>query len=177
MCRGIVGTLVQAGQGKIAPAGIKQILRRKGPPRRRHDRPGARVGLVEGFLLTMNIVLVEPEIPPNTGNVARLCAADARHAASDRTVGLQAGGQTTQARRAGLLAAPGLASLAGLAGISEATSARRPALADRIAMVRDIMRRRDYQAGDYLVFGRETAGLPQKSSRNIPGGLAAHADV
>jgi len=23
----------------------------------------------------MNIVLVEPEIPPNTGNVARLCAA------------------------------------------------------------------------------------------------------
>ena len=25
--------------------------------------------------LRMNIVLVEPEIPPNTGNVARLCAA------------------------------------------------------------------------------------------------------
>jgi len=23
----------------------------------------------------MNVVLVEPEIPPNTGNVARLCAA------------------------------------------------------------------------------------------------------
>ena len=23
----------------------------------------------------MNIVLVEPEIPPNTGNIARLCAA------------------------------------------------------------------------------------------------------
>jgi tRNA pseudouridine38-40 synthase len=29
MCRGIVGTLVQAGQGKIAPAGIGEILRRK----------------------------------------------------------------------------------------------------------------------------------------------------
>ena len=26
----------------------------------------------------MNIVLVEPEIPPNTGNVARLCAATGR---------------------------------------------------------------------------------------------------
>ena len=26
-------------------------------------------------LQKMNIVLVEPEIPPNTGNVARLCAA------------------------------------------------------------------------------------------------------
>jgi tRNA pseudouridine38-40 synthase len=29
MCRGIVGTLVQAGQGKIAPADIAEILRRK----------------------------------------------------------------------------------------------------------------------------------------------------
>jgi tRNA pseudouridine38-40 synthase len=29
MCRGIVGTLVQAGQGKIAPARIASILSRK----------------------------------------------------------------------------------------------------------------------------------------------------
>jgi tRNA pseudouridine38-40 synthase len=29
MCRGIVGTLAQAGQGKIAPREIKSILRRK----------------------------------------------------------------------------------------------------------------------------------------------------
>jgi tRNA pseudouridine38-40 synthase len=29
MCRGIVGTLVQVGQGKIAPAAIKQILDKK----------------------------------------------------------------------------------------------------------------------------------------------------
>jgi tRNA pseudouridine38-40 synthase len=29
MCRGIVGTLAQAGQGKIAPEEVKQILRRK----------------------------------------------------------------------------------------------------------------------------------------------------
>jgi len=29
MCRGIVGTLVQAGEGKIAPCQIKEILRRK----------------------------------------------------------------------------------------------------------------------------------------------------
>src|SRR5665213_1263668 len=27
------------------------------------------------FSIEMNVVLVEPEIPPNTGNVARLCAA------------------------------------------------------------------------------------------------------
>ena len=29
MCRGIVGTLVQAGQGKIAPEEIREILRQK----------------------------------------------------------------------------------------------------------------------------------------------------
>jgi tRNA pseudouridine38-40 synthase len=29
MCRGIAGTLVQAGQGKIAPGAIKQILDKK----------------------------------------------------------------------------------------------------------------------------------------------------
>jgi tRNA pseudouridine38-40 synthase len=29
MCRGIVGTLVQVGQGKIAPGTIKQILDQK----------------------------------------------------------------------------------------------------------------------------------------------------
>jgi hypothetical protein len=27
------------------------------------------------FIIDVNIVLIEPEIPPNTGNVARLCAA------------------------------------------------------------------------------------------------------
>ncbi|MGK0198080.1 MAG: tRNA (cytidine/uridine-2'-O-)-methyltransferase, partial [Yoonia sp.] len=29
----------------------------------------------KGGFLQMNVVLVEPEIPPNTGNIARLCAA------------------------------------------------------------------------------------------------------
>src|SRR5213075_2527971 len=38
------------------------------------DRAGARARALESVLL-MHIVLVEPEIPPNTGNVARLCAA------------------------------------------------------------------------------------------------------
>src|SRR5512140_773209 len=31
--------------------------------------------LCYGAFTTMHVVLVEPEIPPNTGNVARLCAA------------------------------------------------------------------------------------------------------
>src|SRR5216684_1329398 len=46
------------------------------------NRPGRRRKQWAGNMPTteppqgaMNIVLVEPEIPPNTGNVARLCAA------------------------------------------------------------------------------------------------------
>jgi tRNA pseudouridine38-40 synthase len=50
MCRGIVGTLVQAGQGKIASADIAEILQPQRPPRRRHDGPGARISFVEGVL-------------------------------------------------------------------------------------------------------------------------------
>ena len=30
---------------------------------------------IEAISVSLNIVLVEPEIPPNTGNIARLCAA------------------------------------------------------------------------------------------------------
>lgn len=40
---------------------------------RRHLLSSA--ALASGIAVGMNIVLLEPEIPPNTGNVARLCAA------------------------------------------------------------------------------------------------------
>src|SRR5436305_13745627 len=40
--------------------------------RRRKRRRATELGVK---ILTMHVVLVEPEIPPNTGNVARLCAA------------------------------------------------------------------------------------------------------
>ena len=50
MCRGIVGTLVQVGQGKFAAGEIKRILAQQGPARGGHDRAGARAGVVEGVL-------------------------------------------------------------------------------------------------------------------------------
>jgi len=43
-------------------------------PRTSNDTPRLRAKLLERPL---HIVLVEPEIPPNTGNIARLCAAAA----------------------------------------------------------------------------------------------------
>ncbi len=51
MCRGIVGTLAQVGQGKIPPAGAREYSGEKRPPGRGNDRPGARPGFVEGILL------------------------------------------------------------------------------------------------------------------------------
>ena len=122
------------------------MLAQAGPARRRHDRAGARAGVVEGFYPfgpprgavdnwqsnspahDMHVVLLEPEIPPNTGNVARLCAATQNHAAPDRAVRIQAGRRATQARRHGLLAARRVASLAELAGFQPGAARRVRAL-------------------------------------------------
>src|SRR5690606_10622978 len=62
------------GPGQVLAIGHSENARSRRPPARRDDRPRARSGALEGFLL-MHVVLLEPEIPPNTGNVARLCAA------------------------------------------------------------------------------------------------------
>src|SRR6185312_7811968 len=52
----------------------RKNAREQRPANGRYDSPGTRVDSLESFLL-MHVVLLEPEIPPNTGNVARLCAA------------------------------------------------------------------------------------------------------
>lgn len=104
------------------------------------------------------IVLVEPEIPPNTGNIIRLCANTgvALHLVQPLGFSLD----DAQLRRAGLdyhdLARvrehPNLAGcLAELDGVRvfavEARSGARHT-------------ERQYQAGDAFLFGRETGGLP-----------------
>ena len=68
----------------------------------------------------MNIVLVEPEIPPNTGNVGRLCAATRSTLHLIEPFGFKL--EATQAGRAGLLGASGVASMAGLAGVPKGAS-------------------------------------------------------
>jgi len=103
MCRGIVGTIVQAGQGKFPPADVKTMLAksdrrvagmtapahglvlwkvfysapaapkqwRKAVANWRSSRDPASVR----FAAHMNIVWLNLRFRPNTGNVARLCAA------------------------------------------------------------------------------------------------------
>ena len=109
--------------------------------------------------MDVNIVLVEPEIPPNTGNVARLCAAARATLHLVEPLGFKL--DDAQLKRAGLdywrhvdwhrwpnwpafqKQLPAGARL----WLIESKGPR------HYAEVR-------YQAGDYLVFGRETAGLP-----------------
>jgi tRNA (cytidine/uridine-2'-O-)-methyltransferase len=107
----------------------------------------------------MNIVLVEPEIPPNTGNVARLCAATRTRLHLVEPLGFEL--DDRQLKRAGMdyweqvewRRWPGWAefqkSLPADARLWFVES-NGPRLYSEVS----------YAAGDYLVFGRETAGLP-----------------
>jgi tRNA (cytidine/uridine-2'-O-)-methyltransferase len=109
----------------------------------------------------MNIVLVEPEIPPNTGNVARLCAATKTVLHLVEPFGFKL--DDAQLKRAGMdywqhvewHRWPGW----------KAFVEKLPANA-RLWFVESggptIYSNVKFSAGDYLVFGRETAGLPKQ---------------
>jgi tRNA (cytidine/uridine-2'-O-)-methyltransferase len=108
----------------------------------------------------MNVVLLEPEIPPNTGNVARLCAATNSTLHLIEPFGFQLNDK--QLKRAGMdywqhvrwhrwqnwtefaSQLPGQSTL----WFVESNGPTRYS---------DV----SYGPGDYLVFGRETAGLPK----------------
>ncbi|MBC8094419.1 MAG: tRNA (uridine(34)/cytosine(34)/5-carboxymethylaminomethyluridine(34)-2'-O)-methyltransferase TrmL [Akkermansiaceae bacterium] len=115
----------------------------------------------------MNIVLVQPEIPPNTGNVARLCAATHSTLHLIEPFGFKL--DDTQLKRAGMdywqhvqwhrwkswtafaEQLPGSARL----WFVESNGPKRYADAQ-------------FHAADYLVFGRETAGLPKQLLEQNP---------
>ena len=107
----------------------------------------------------MNIVLVEPEIPPNTGNVARLCAATGATLHLVGPLGFRL--DDRQLKRAGMdywehVTWKSWNSWGELCAQIPTTS--------QIFLVENKTDRLytgvRYQADDYLVFGRETTGLP-----------------
>ncbi|HEY0393940.1 MAG TPA: tRNA (cytidine(34)-2'-O)-methyltransferase [Candidatus Elarobacter sp.] len=107
----------------------------------------------------LHIVLVEPEIPPNTGNVARLCAATGCALHLVEPLGFRIGDR--ELKRAGLdyWDALGVVVHPSLAAFTDAFASRRLWLLTTRAA-------RSYAGaafahGDALVFGKETAGLPQ----------------
>ncbi len=109
----------------------------------------------------MNVVLVEPEIPPNTGNVARLCAATGATLHLVGPLGFKL--HDRELKRAGMdywehvkwrywdsLDAVHTQESSGATFYFVTTKSSRPYTEPR------------YRWGDYLVFGRETAGLPKR---------------
>jgi tRNA (cytidine/uridine-2'-O-)-methyltransferase len=107
-----------------------------------------------------NVVLVEPEIPPNTGNIGRLCLATRSTLHLVRPLGFSTDDRTL--KRAGLdywtevevRFWDSLAALQSARGPAAryfylTTKSNRPYYAER------------FRPGDFLVFGRETKGLPE----------------
>lgn len=115
-----------------------------------------------------NIVLVEPEIPPNTGNIGRLCLATDSHLHLVKPLGFSIDDKTLL--RAGLdywrqikvttwdsLDLLFASQSAGARNFFLTTKCDRPYYGE------------EFKPGDFLIFGRETKGLPEAL-------LAAHPD-
>jgi tRNA (cytidine/uridine-2'-O-)-methyltransferase len=107
-----------------------------------------------------NIVLVEPEIPPNTGNIARLCAATGTVLHLVGKLGFSI--DDKHLKRAGLdyweyvtvRQWPDLATLQATAPPSRFFYLSTKATKSYLDA--------GFQAGDFIVFGKETKGLPEE---------------
>ena len=107
-----------------------------------------------------NVVLVEPEIPPNTGNVGRLCLATGSTLHLVGPLGFDL--DDRQLQRAGLdywseVEVKLWSSFAEL----HAAQAPEPRYFYLTTKTRRPYYEEHFQAGDFLVFGRETKGLPE----------------
>lgn len=113
---------------------------------------------------SFHIVLVEPEIPPNTGNIARLCGATGTTLHLVGKLGFSI--DDKQLRRAGL-------------DYWEAVDVRRWNSLDELQQEFPEGRfwytskkadksytQASYKPGDFLVFGKETLGLPEELLQN-----------
>jgi tRNA (cytidine/uridine-2'-O-)-methyltransferase len=116
-----------------------------------------------------NIVLVEPEIPPNTGNVGRLCLATKSRLHLVKPLGFSL--EDRQLKRAGLdyWEEVDLKLWESLPAMIEAKQ-----LSDRYFFVTTKTKRPYWDAHfrprDFLIFGRETKGLPESLlAANEPG--------
>ncbi len=109
----------------------------------------------------MHVVLVEPEIPPNTGNVARLCAATTTTLDLVEPFGFKL--DDAQLKRAGMDYWQHLT----WKRWPRWTEFRKQVPPDsRLWFIESggpkVYTQATFEPEDYLVFGRETAGLPKK---------------
>jgi tRNA (cytidine/uridine-2'-O-)-methyltransferase len=107
-----------------------------------------------------NVVLVEPEIPPNTGNVGRLCLATKSTLHLVKPLGFSL--EDRQLKRAGLDYWEDV-DVKTWDSLDALIKAKQPG--ERWFFVTTKTKRRywdiQFQPGDFLIFGRETKGLPE----------------
>ena len=125
--------------------------------------------------MPLHVVLFEPEIPPNTGNVIRLCANTGATLHLVQPLGFRLDARAV--RRSGLdyhelaevrVHADRRSSLASLAAAGEnGNPARWYALTTQGQADYDTV---SYAAGDVVVFGPETRGLPEAVLGDCPPG-------
>ncbi|BCL60783.1 tRNA (cytidine(34)-2'-O)-methyltransferase [Desulfomarina profundi] len=105
-----------------------------------------------------NIVLVEPEIPPNTGSIARLCGATDCHLHLIRPLGFST--DNKQLKRAGLdywkyVSITYWENLESFLKVQDENK-----LFFFTTKVRESYTQAEFKPGDFLIFGKETKGLP-----------------
>ena len=129
----------------------------------------SRPGSVKKDGVIFDVALYEPEIPPNTGNIIRLCANTGARLHLIRPLGFRVDVQSL--RRAGL-DYDALAEVQVHADFPACLAAVRP---PRWLAISTRGERRDdavsFAAGDLLVFGPETRGLPATVLESCPSDL------
>jgi tRNA (cytidine/uridine-2'-O-)-methyltransferase len=120
-------------------------------------QPAERLGAPSGAA-PLNVVLVEPQIPPNTGNVARLCAATGCALHLVAPLGFSIGDRAL--KRAGLDYWDDVALV-----LHDSLDAFLAEFANPLWLFSTHAQRNYAEAqfafGDALVFGKETGGLPR----------------
>ncbi len=118
--------------------------------------------------IPFHIVLVEPEIPPNTGNIARLCGATGTVLHLVGKLGFNIDDKTL--KRAGLdyWSEVDVRYWPDLATLQTAFPAGRFIYTSK-KVARSYIEM-EFQEGDFIVFGKETKGLPEEL-------IAAHPDT
>jgi len=113
-----------------------------------------------------NIVLIEPEIPPNTGNIARLCGATCSTLHLVGKLGFSTDDKTL--KRAGLdyWKEVEIKYWHTLDEIKQANPGGRYFYTSKKADKAYV--EVNFKEGDFLVFGKETAGLPEQLLQENP---------
>lgn len=119
----------------------------------------------------LHVILFEPEIPPNTGNVIRLCANTGAQLHLIEPLGFDI--DDKRLRRAGLdyhefASVLTHASLADCVAAIEQQQAHAPRLFALSTRGSSYCHEVQFQAGDALLFGPETRGLPQSVLDSLP---------